>query len=203
MRSFGVRQLAAAFAQASLLAGILSFRLPDGHPLVPLRGKGRVANSREQARGEESGSLLPHSKTSQACHYGSRIPVMGRLVGAGTTWRVGRLAGRSWMRRGHDEELGRGWGPAVHCGMAILAMHGHGQDARGTHAGKRPCATSKRNGPPEGGPIRKTIKQQSSEVKVSTDLDNARTIHGAVNQSEGAVVVAGVRISAPHAVEDV
>ena len=49
-RSFGVRQLAAALARASLLAGICA--------------PGR--NPREQARGEESGSKLPHSKASHA-----------------------------------------------------------------------------------------------------------------------------------------
>jgi ubiquinone/menaquinone biosynthesis C-methylase UbiE len=47
-RSFGVRQLAAAFSPASSLAGN---RPPD-------------RNSREQARGEESGGELPHSKAS-------------------------------------------------------------------------------------------------------------------------------------------
>ena len=49
MRSFGVRQLAAALSPASLLAG------DSAH--------GR--DSREQARGEESGSKLPHSKASR------------------------------------------------------------------------------------------------------------------------------------------
>ena len=62
VRSFGVRQLAAAFARASLLAGIV---LP-------------VGNSREQARGEESGSKLPHSKASQRLRRLCRA--RGRLV---------------------------------------------------------------------------------------------------------------------------
>jgi hypothetical protein len=50
VRSFGVRQLAAALARASLLAGNCA--------------PGR--NFREQARREESGSKLPHSKASHA-----------------------------------------------------------------------------------------------------------------------------------------
>ncbi len=48
MRSFGVRQLAAALTRASLLAG----DCPPGR------------DSCEQARREESGSKLPHSKAS-------------------------------------------------------------------------------------------------------------------------------------------
>jgi len=50
VRSFGVRQLAAAFASASWLAA-RSRR--DGY-------------SREPARGEESGSKLPHSKAARS-----------------------------------------------------------------------------------------------------------------------------------------
>jgi len=57
VRSFGVRQLAAAFSPASLLAG-LKFRWLAGAEL------GTRSKSREQARGEESGSKLPHSKAS-------------------------------------------------------------------------------------------------------------------------------------------
>jgi hypothetical protein len=45
---FGVRQLAAALARASLLAG----------------SDALGCNPRERARGEESGSKLPHSKAS-------------------------------------------------------------------------------------------------------------------------------------------
>jgi len=52
-RSFGVRQLAAALAQASLLAGNCSL--------------GR--NPGEQARGAESGSKLPHSKAARDLRY--------------------------------------------------------------------------------------------------------------------------------------
>jgi len=48
VRSFGVRQLAAALARASLLAG----------------SDALGCNPRERARGEESGSKLPHSKAS-------------------------------------------------------------------------------------------------------------------------------------------
>ena len=48
MRRFGVRQLAAALSQASLLA-------TDG---------GCTRNPEEQARAEKSGSKLPHSKAS-------------------------------------------------------------------------------------------------------------------------------------------
>jgi hypothetical protein len=50
MRSFGVRLLAAAFAPASLLAGISA----------------DVEKPREQVRGEESGSKQPHSKAAHA-----------------------------------------------------------------------------------------------------------------------------------------
>jgi len=65
--SFGVRQLAAAFASASLLA---------------------VVNSRERARGGESGSKLPHSKASPAlpttavtiCHDPHQIHNSGFLI---------------------------------------------------------------------------------------------------------------------------
>ena len=59
LRSFRVRQLAAAFWPASLLA--LALR-------QSLRVAGTVAISKspKQPRGEESGSKLPHSKAAQA-----------------------------------------------------------------------------------------------------------------------------------------
>jgi len=53
-------------------------------------GRGALAKSREQARGLESGSKLPHSKASQACHRGSACSKRGDKRGQGET-RAGTL----------------------------------------------------------------------------------------------------------------
>ena len=80
VRSFGVRQLAAAFSPASSLA---ENRAPD-------------RNSREQACGKESGSKLPHSKASHVCtppSAGLNAPT------AATYWRT--LRHLRWSQLGH------------------------------------------------------------------------------------------------------
>jgi len=66
VRSFRVRQLAAAFPPASLLAGNVA--------------PGR--NSREQARGEESGSKLPHSKALHPQLFIHQSPITNSLKSA-------------------------------------------------------------------------------------------------------------------------
>ena len=58
VRSFGVRQLAAAFSPASLLAAAFYSKPTCGRTWYA------CSKPREQARGEESGSKLPHSKAS-------------------------------------------------------------------------------------------------------------------------------------------
>ncbi len=55
-----MRQLAAALVSTSLLAG----------------NRARAGKTREQARGEKSGSKLPHSKASQRMPPGMRSPAL-------------------------------------------------------------------------------------------------------------------------------
>ena len=72
VRSFGVRQLAAAFASASLLAarsrrGGCSREQARGQERYSReQARGQERSSREQARGEESGSELPHTKAARS-----------------------------------------------------------------------------------------------------------------------------------------
>jgi hypothetical protein len=61
-RSFGVRQLAAAFLPASLLAETESPALPEGFSRILFA----VTSPSQQAGWGKSGSKLPHSKASLA-----------------------------------------------------------------------------------------------------------------------------------------